>query len=81
MEDQQLTTELASWLMNGKLALTTPAHILVASPAICKELCKKLHPQHVETSWIEEVPDLTLEDPLSVMEVATRRVAAYSLPL
>ena len=81
VEDQQLTTELSSWLLCGKLSLTTPAHILAASPAIRKELCEKLRPRRVETSWVGEVPGLALEGPLSVMEAATRRVAAYSLPL
>jgi hypothetical protein len=33
-EDQRLISELKSWLMEGKLALTTPAHILAASPSI-----------------------------------------------
>jgi hypothetical protein len=79
VEDQQLTTELATLLMSGKLALTTPAHILAASPIIRKELCEKLRPRRVETSWIEEVA--TAEAPLSVMEVAARRVPEYSLPL
>ena len=65
--------------MNGKLALTTPAHILAASPTIRKELCEKLRPRRVETNSIEEVS--TPAVPLSVMEVATRRVPEYSLPL
>ncbi|KAF8257113.1 hypothetical protein EI94DRAFT_1819005 [Lactarius quietus] len=79
VEDQQLTTELATWLLNGKLALTTPAHVLAASPTIRKELCEKLRPRHVEMSWIEDV-SLSVA-PLSVMEVATRRAPEYSLPL
>jgi hypothetical protein len=41
-EDQQLISELYSWLMEGKLSLATPAHILAASPMICKELAEKL---------------------------------------
>jgi hypothetical protein len=65
--------------MNGKLALTTPAHILAASPTICKELSKKLQPRRVETNSIEEVSTLAI--PFSVMEVATQRVPEYSLPL
>ena len=79
IEDQELTTELATWLMNGKLALTTPAHILAASPTIRKELCEKLRPRRVETSWIGEV--VVSATPLSVMEVATQRAPEYSLPL
>jgi len=42
VEDHQLTTELEEYLMKGKLSLTTPAHVLAASPAICKNLAKKL---------------------------------------
>ena len=79
VEDQQLTTELATWLMNGKLALTTPAHILAASPTIRKELSEKLRPRRVETNSVEEV--LTSDVPVSVMEVAAQRVPEYSLPL
>jgi hypothetical protein len=79
IEDQQLTTELTTWLMNGKLALTTPAHILAASPTIRKELSEKLRPRRVETNSIEEVSTLAI--PFSVMEVATQRVPEYSLPL
>jgi hypothetical protein len=41
-EDQQLVSELYSWLMEGKLSLATPAHILAASPTIRKELAEKL---------------------------------------
>ncbi len=37
-KDQRLTTELYQWLLDGKLSLVTPAHILAASPAIRKEL-------------------------------------------
>jgi hypothetical protein len=79
VEDQQLMTELTTWLMSGKLALTTPAHILAASPTICKELSEKLQPQQVETNSVEEV--LSSAIPFSVMEVATQRVPEYSLPL
>ena len=33
-EDQKLMAELRNWLLEGKLTLTTPAHILAASQAI-----------------------------------------------
>src|SRR5258708_805927 len=49
-EDQHLISELWSWLMKGKLGQTTPAHILAASPTICKDLLDKLHVHQVETS-------------------------------
>ena len=41
-EDQRLVSELHSLLMEGKLSLTTPAHVLAASPMIRKELVEKL---------------------------------------
>jgi len=42
--------ELEEYLIKGKLLLTTPTHVLAASPAICKNLAKKLKVQHVETN-------------------------------
>jgi hypothetical protein len=42
-EDQCLISELQAWLLDGKLIQTTPAHILAASPIICKELIEQLH--------------------------------------
>jgi len=50
VEDHQLTTELEEYLMKGKLSLTMPAHVLAASPAICKNLAKKLKVQRIETN-------------------------------
>jgi len=47
--------ELEEYLMKGKLLLTTPAHILAASPAICKNLAKKLKVQCMETNEYEVV--------------------------
>lgn len=48
--------------MEGKLAQTTPAHILTASPTICKELLEKLRIQHVETgSFEEKAADTTID--------------------
>jgi len=47
--------ELEEYLMKGKLSLTTPAHILAASPAICKNLAKKLKVQCMETNEYEVV--------------------------
>jgi len=49
-EDHQLTTELEEYLMKGKLSLTTPTHVLAASPAICKNLAKKLKVRRMETN-------------------------------
>ena len=42
VEDQQLVSKLYSWLMEGKLSLVTPAHVLATSPTIHKELAEKL---------------------------------------
>jgi len=41
-EDQCLVTELEDYLMQGKLSLTTPAHVFTASPAIRKDVVNKL---------------------------------------
>jgi len=41
-EDHQLVLELGEYLVQGQLSLTMPAHILAASPTICKELFDKL---------------------------------------
>ena len=59
--------------------LTTPPHILAASPTIRKELSKKIQPQQVETKSVKEVS--TSDTPISVMEVAAQWVPEYSLPL
>lgn len=53
-EDQQLIIELQSLLMEGKLAESTPAHILAASPAIRKCLADKLRVCKVEATSFEE---------------------------
>ena len=49
-EDLQLIRELEEYFMKGKLSLTTPAHVLAASPTIRKNLAEKLKVQHVETN-------------------------------
>ena len=41
-KDLQLILELEEYFMKGKLSLTTPTHILAASPTICKNLAEKL---------------------------------------
>jgi len=45
-KDQQLISQLEDYLMQGKLSLTTPAHILAASHAIHKNIAKKLKVRH-----------------------------------
>ena len=59
-EDLRLISELESWLMEGKLTQTTPAHILAASPTIRKDLVEKLRVRRVETSSYEEATDATV---------------------
>jgi hypothetical protein len=41
-KDQHLVLELQAWLLDGKLTQTTLAHVLAASPTICKELVEQL---------------------------------------
>ncbi len=76
-KDQQLTTELYQWLLDGKLSLVTPAHILAASPAIRKELVERLRTCRVDAAGFEEISTT----PFSVLELSTPRIAEYSLPL
>jgi len=40
-EDCHLVSELEDYLMQGKLSLTTPAHIFAASPIIHKDVVEK----------------------------------------
>jgi len=54
-EDHQLVLELGEYLAQGQLSLTTPAHVLAASPAIRKELFDKLKVRRVETNGYEAV--------------------------
>ena len=56
MEDQQLVSELEEYFMQGKLSLTTPAHILAASLPICKSITEKLKVRCVETNKYKIVP-------------------------
>ena len=41
-KDHHLVSELKEYLIEGKLSLTTPAHIFTASPTIQKGVVKKL---------------------------------------
>jgi len=44
-KDHHLVSKLEDYLMQGKLSLTTPAHIFAASPIICKDIVEKLRLQ------------------------------------
>ena len=70
-EDQTLTTQLFNLLLEGKLAQTTPAHILAASAPIRKDLADKLRTRRVETGAFEQF--LTQSTPVPEPE--------YSIPL
>lgn len=70
--------------MEGKLAQTMPAHILAASPTICKELSEKLCVWHMETgSFEEKAADTTIDATTSDQEFQDTNLCepAYSLPL
>ena len=54
-EDHQLVSELGEYLAQGQLSLTTPAHVLAASPTIRKELFDKLKVRCMETNGYEAV--------------------------
>ena len=80
-EDQQLTSELYRWLLDGKLSIVTPAHILAACPAIRKELVECLRTRRVDTAAFEQSLPSESTPPLSILELSTPHVAKYSLPL
>ena len=54
-KDFQLVTELEDFLLQGKLSLTTPAHVLAASSAIRKDMFNRLKVRHVETNKYKAV--------------------------
>jgi hypothetical protein len=66
--------------MEGKLAQTTPAHVLAASPVIRKDLNDKLRVRRVETSSFEEAGSATPIDTTNAYPTSIRE-PAYSLPL
>jgi hypothetical protein len=80
-EDHKLTTELYQWLLDGKLSLVTPAHVLTACPAIHKELIERLRTCRVDIASFEEIPSPDNFTPHSILELSAPRVAKYSLPL
>ena len=77
-EDQTLTKELLTWILEGTLDKVTPAHILAASPPVRKELIERWKPRHVETASFEQAYD---DEPVSVLELAAKQEAKFSLPL
>src|SRR6266702_774314 len=79
-KDQALTKELLGWILEGKLERVTPAHIFAASPPVCKELVERLKLHRIKTASFEQVDD-DAADPVSVLGLATKREAEFSLPL
>jgi len=81
-EDQQLVSELESWLMEGKLTQTTPAHILTTSPSIWKDLVEKLRVHRIEASSYEETVETFTNNAANwTNQVLHLQEPAYSLPL
>jgi hypothetical protein len=78
-EDQKLTNELWTWLLEGKLGQTTPAHILAASVLIRKDLIKRLRTCCVEATAFEGCA--TPAAPVLVLGISAPRTAEYDLPL
>jgi hypothetical protein len=62
-EDQWLISELEEYLMQGKLSLTMPTHVLTASHAIRRNLANKLKVRHIETNEYEVVHASDLRPP------------------
>ena len=80
-EDQQLVSKLFCWLLEGKLASVTPAHILAASPGIRKELVEHLKTRKVNTASFEEASHSNPAYSYSIPRPPSSRSAEYSLPL
>ena len=78
-EDQALTKQAMDWFLEGKLNQMTQAHVLAISPPIRKELVECLRPCCVETGSFEIVDET--EDPVSVLGLAAKHEAEFSLPL
>ena len=72
-KDQQLVLELEEYLLQGKLSLTTPAHVLAASLPICKSIADKLKVHHVETNEYEVIHASDSQPP-------SRRVTVHNDP-
>ena len=80
-EDEALTKQVMDGVLQGKLDQITPAHIFAISPPIRKGIVERLRPRRVESAAFEQACDTTGADPVSVLEIATKREAEYSLPL
>ena len=90
-EDQLLVSELEDYLMQGKLSLTMPTHVLTASPNIRKNVTEKLKVRRIETNEYKAVHASDLRLPLCRVTVhedfsndpppANSQPPAFCLPL
>ena len=76
-KDQQLVSKLEEYLMQGRLSLTTPAHIFATSPAIRKNIVEKLKVQHMETNEYEAI-SANPPQVLAAPPQATRRTTVHN---
>ena len=67
-------------IFEGKLDRITLAHIFAACPPVRKEIVERLRPRRVETASFEQADGEEM-DLVSVLGLATRRKAKFSLPL
>src|SRR6267142_1151811 len=81
-EDQLLVSELEDYLMQGKLSLTTPAHVFAARPIICKDIVEKLRLQRVENSKQEVIRNSNNNKAQTQLHaLAPERPPTFCLPL
>jgi len=81
-EDPTLIEDLAMLLWEGHLPAATPAQVLTASPALCKNFVEKLWTKCTENlAFTTVAPPPTGNISHGVFELATTRQAAFSLPL
>jgi hypothetical protein len=71
--------ELQSLLLEGKLSLTTPAHVFAASPSIRKDICNKLKVKCIKANWCEAGQEPIFYNPLPSPPPSSK--PEYSLPL
>ena len=65
--------ELEDYLLQGKLSNTTPAHVFAASPAIRKDIAKKIRVRRVESNEYE----LACPDDLQLPPPPARRTTVH----
>jgi hypothetical protein len=78
-KDQHVVMELQSLLLEGKLSLTTPAHVFAASPSIRQDICNKLKVKCIKANWCEPGQEPIFYNPLPSPSPSSE--PEYSLPL